>query len=272
MQHSITDMSICPSTRGFRTCASAFCIIGLVFPSLASARDAFVHVQSSPGYRCNRWNSAGECADWSYYDYETRTAPVYRGSMVYRRQTSVLPIRYAPATYIRRTVSPCYDPTVDCTGRVTVRVRATPSAVPLGELLTYTLYIRNDDSQIRTVSVRAYLDENVDFDAASYGGYEDGNVIRWDTLRIPALSSRSFTMRVRVRSNAPTGSPIQLTVRTEGSIDRTSVNVVDAGYYSNALRILEDGNYIYYNHYTGTRVFPSEPVYYRDEYGGIRSR
>jgi len=152
-----------------------------------------------------------------------------------------------------------------------VRVRATPNPVPLGALLTYTLYVRNADSQVRTVNVRAYPDENVVFENATYGGFADGDLIRWDALRIPAWSSRSFTMRVRVRSNAPIGSPIALTVQAGSSVDRTSVAVLDAGYYGNVIRVLDNGMYVYENRY-GTRAFPPQPIYYRDPFRTVRRR
>ena len=152
------------------------------------------------------------------------------------------------------------------------RARGMPNPVALGELLTYTLYVRNDDSQIRSVDVRAYIDENTTFDSATYGGYRDGEVIRWDALRIPARSSRSFTMRVRVRSSAPTGVPIKLTVRADQSIDAASVNVIDPGYYDNALRVLDDGMYVNYTWYGGTRRLQVQPVYYRDRYGNVMVR
>ncbi len=268
MQHNIIYMILCPSTRSLRTVATALCIIGLALPSLAAARDASIQYRSSPGFQCNRWNASNECADWSYYDYgyNMNSAPVYRGSTLYRRNISVTPVRQ------QQTGMRCGNATIDCTGSVSVRVRGMPNPVSLGELLTYTLYVRNDDSQIRSVEVRAYIDENTDFDSATYGGYQDGEVIRWDALRIPARSSRSFTMRVRVRSHASTGTPLKLTVRADQSIDTASVNVLDAGYYSNAYRVLDDGTYVNYNRYSGERRLQVQPIYYRDRYGNVMVR
>lgn len=249
------------------------CAIGLALtPFIASARDASIQHRSSTGFQCNRWNDSGECADWSYYYYKMRSTPVYRGSAAYKRSMFLVPVRSAPATFSRVLRTNCANPTADCTGRVTVRVRATPNAVSIGELLTYILYVRNDDSQIRTVNIRAYPDENTAFDSATYGGYADGDLIRWDGLRVPARSSRSFIMRVLVRSNAPTGAPIRLTVRADQSIDTSSVRVLDAGYYSNAIRVLDDGIYVHYNRYTGTRPLRSQPIYYHDRYGDVRVR
>lgn len=272
-QYNITDVTACPSIGGIRGAAMVFCVIGLVlFPSLVFAKDASASFSNSPGFRCNRWNGAGECADWSYYDYYYKHTPVYRGAMQYKRNTYVVPVRGAPSKFSRGLRSICSNPTADCTGRVTARVRATPNPVTIGGRLAYTVYVRNDDSQIRTVNVRAYLDENVELDNVTYGGYLDGDLIRWDALRIPALSSRSLTLNVVVRSSAPTGTPVRLTVRADNSIDTSSVKVLDEGYYSNAIRVLDDGIYVYYNHYTGTRLLRSQPVYYHDQFGNVRVR
>lgn len=267
MQHNITNMVVCPLTRCLRVVATAFCTIGFIlWPSSSFARDASVLYRNSPGFQCHRWNDAGECADWSTfnYGYTLRSTPVYRGNALYWRDTSLIPVR--PSTMMR-----CNNSRVDCTGHVTVRVRAMPNPVLLGNLLTYTLYVRNADSQVRTVNVRAYLDENVDLDSATYGGFADGNLVRWDGLKIPAWSSRSFTMRVRVRSHTSFGTPIALTVQAGSSVDRTSVAVLDAGYYRSAIRVLDDGVFVYENRY-GTRAFPWQPIFYRDPFWTVRRK
>ncbi|NOS67501.1 MAG: hypothetical protein HOO67_04025 [Candidatus Peribacteraceae bacterium] len=270
-------MTACLLTRA----ATAILVVSsVVFPGVASAYGSSVSYRNAPGFVCHRWGTSGQCADWSYYEVPP---PAYGGlrytenpnQAYYRYYKSVKTTPYVQTTTPARAVysgTRCTDPTVDCTGRVSVRASANTNPAVLGDLLTYTIYVRNDDSQNRTVNVRAYVDRNVGFESATYGGYSDGDVIRWDALRIPARSSRSFTLRVRVHSNAPTGSALQLKVQAGNSVDSVSVNVYDSGYYQNSIRVNDDGIRVRYNQYTGDRELRSLPTYYHDEFGNVHTR
>ena len=175
----------------------------LLLPSVAVGRDASLPYRSMPGFQCHQWNWMGECSDWSYFDYRT-APPAYGGTTAF------------PTYPVYR----CLNPTVDCTGSVTVRGSASPNPVALGQLLTYTLYIRNDDSQARTINVRAYLDTNsASFESSTFGGFSDGNMVRWDSQRIPARMSRTIILRVRIRNDARVTEPSILRIQAGNSSD-----------------------------------------------------
>jgi hypothetical protein len=231
MQHSIINMNRCPRRLpGVLLALAAFLSCsGNVF-----ARDASVPYRNLPGFACHRWNSLGECSDFSYFDQ--KTAPVTRPSLY--------PTGSSPRTAVRYG---CSGPTVDCTGSVSVRATASKNTVIRGEQFTYTLYVRNDDSQYRNVTLRAYLNDNVRFESATFGGFTDGNTIRWDTQRMAPGTSRTILLRVRVQANASTGFPVEMRVVADRSADVVTTTVLDgAEWNSNAIRIRSDGVYVQY--------------------------
>jgi hypothetical protein len=277
MRYSIIDMMKCPLSRVAMTLAL---IAGATFPVLASAKDASLPYRRVAGFTCHNWNAQRECVDWSVY---ATPPPAYGGWAVtetpeeafYRYYMNQKKSSVRPSTSnVQRSVirSRCNNPTVDCTGRVSVRARATPLPAVLGKPITYSMYVRNDDSQIRSVNVRAYLDDEVRFDVANYGGYEDGDIVRWDAIRIPAYGSRTLSMRGIVQSNAPLGTPLQFKVQAGNSVDSVAVDVADGWMYENAIRVDDDGITVRYNQYSGRRYLDQQPTIYHDEFGRTRYR
>lgn len=146
-----------------------------------------------------------------------------------------------PQGYLYKPTFPvytCQNPTVDCTGSVTIRGTGSPNPARRGGVLTYRLYVRNDDSQNRTVNVKAYIDPNaVVFQDATFAGYSDKTAIRWNSQSIPARSSRTLVLRVRVRSDATLTKPILLRIQTDRSSDVVSVDTDDSNrFYDNAIQ------------------------------------
>lgn len=260
MQHSITAMQSC-LPHSVRALLRATVLAGmLVMPVGAFARDASLPYRIMPGFQCHQWNWMGECSDWSYFQ-PTRTAPPAYGGT-----SSVRPMF---------PVYRCNSPTVDCTGSISVRGSASPNPVARGDLLTYTIYIRNDDSQNRTVNVRAYLDANaVAFQNATFGGYSDGTTIRWDSQIIPARMSRTIILRVRVRTDARLTEPILLRLQADRGSDSVSVNLIDReGIYDNTMRFTDDGVYVRSGHPPRYRRLDQyTPQYYYDNTGNLHYR
>ncbi|MSR87322.1 DUF11 domain-containing protein [Candidatus Peribacteria bacterium] len=237
---------------------AAVFIGGTAIPFSVSAVDASLPYRKYPGFQCHQWNRLGECSDWSYFEpsFNAKTPPPAYGAAILNRPVN--------PTYR------CQNPTVDCTGSVSVRGSASPGVASRGEILTYNIYLRNDDSQNRTVSVRAYMDGNVGFVNATYGGYSDGTMVRWDNQSIPARMSRTMILRVRVRGDASTGKPIVLRIQSDRSSDSVSTNVMESTYYnSNAIRFTDDGVYVRSGHpprYIRTDFYNSQTKYYPPEY------
>ena len=135
----------------------------------------------------------------------------------------------------------CNNPLKDCTGTVSVRITALPKIVAREEILTYTLYVRNDDSQTRTVDLRAYLDPNVTFENSTYGGYQSSTSVRWDALKIARQSSRTVVLRVRVRGDA-SGTEISLQAKVGSTVDTVTTKLSDTRYGTNGIRVNDDGS------------------------------
>ncbi len=248
-------------------------LLSVSFAARAFARDASLPYRNYPGFQCHQWNRSGECSDWSYFD-EKMIAPT-RYVLPYSRPTSVQNTYVAPRTSAWPATTRCGLPTEDCTGAISVRVTANPNPVPRSELLTYSIYVRNDDSQMRTYTVRAYLDDIVGFESATYGGYSDGKVIRWDAQRLAPKTSRSMILRVRVRENASLNLPVLLRVQADRSTDSVSVAVADSDewYFDNAVKYTDSGVYAPYGHPRRYRkVDQYQPRYFYDSAGNLHYR
>lgn len=207
-------MQNCPLSSFIRS-AMVFVGVLLAFGAMTAAAHARYDIggetssyvdgyerDAMPGYRCHRWNRYGECTDESMYDLG-RALP---GSLFIGTTPSLLR---------------CQSPTLDCTGRVSVRTRSVPTIVRRGGIITYTIYLRNDDSQTRTVHVRAFLDQNSELQSASAGYVADGRLVRWNALRMEPWASKMLVLRARVAVSAPYESELRMIVQAGNSADST---------------------------------------------------
>jgi uncharacterized repeat protein (TIGR01451 family) len=95
------------------------------------------------------------------------------------------------------------------------------------EILTYQIRLENTSGTSRTVRVIDDLPSYVDFDSASDGGFRSGDDVRWDSVTIGARSSRTLTLRVRVRSNAPDGGEVRNIARIDGGPSDDDTTIID---------------------------------------------
>lgn len=245
-----------PARSGALLVAGVIVIAGLMpLPALASDRSA--PYRSYPGFFCRQWNSWNECTSWTYFDARSTTNRTYDGTWVTR---STAPVR-------------CTNARRDCTGSISVHVSAAGS-VRRGDVLTYDIFLRNNDSQWRTVDLRAFLDRHSSFQSASGDARLDGATVRWANQSLAPRSGRSITLTVRVRPNVARSNPVLLRVLADGKSDTVSTAVLDepSSYTADVLRI----DTRYYDPYQGTapyrRVDDRSLQYYYDASGAIRYR
>jgi outer membrane usher protein FimD/PapC len=131
--------------------------------------------RNEPGFVCHSFSQYGLCNEW---------APV--GDQQYYFNTQ---IPYGAQIIPQQ----CGNPMQDCTGRVTVRASSNQGTVRHNDEYSYSLYVRNDDSQPRVVSVRAYLDDAVYYMNATAGARLDGSIVTWNSVAIPARHHRTRT-------------------------------------------------------------------------------
>lgn len=158
-------------------------------------------------------------------------------------------------------------------GAVSIRGRATPDPVERNDVLTYTLYIRNDDVRLRFVDVWAMLDPDTSFESATFGGYSNGTLVRWDDLAIEPGLSRTLMLHVRVRPRAPLAGELRLTVQAESSVDTVTAGVINEFADRPAFRFTaNNGVYTPYGvpvyrpeNYTGFDIgrYPDQRIRYR---------
>ncbi len=194
--------------RRLRLGMSTLLAMVMALSSVASvaAKDLSLPYRNYPGFTCNRWNAQGECTDFSYFEQNTS------GNSYYGPSTSS-PSYYYPGTYNYNTN--CYDSYGRYDSRycnnnynyynnygyngVSVRVTGAPNPVYGDDLLTYSIYLRNDGASDRTVDVRAMLDSRTIFHSASDRGqnYNRNDVI-WSRMMIRRNSSKTLSLTVRV--------------------------------------------------------------------------
>ncbi len=173
-------------------------LIGLSSVASVAAKDLSLPYRNYPGFTCNRWNAQGECSDFSYYDNAT-SGNYYNGSnyygSTYPYYGSVVPTTgYYP-------YGGCTGGLYGCAQGITVRVTGAPSTVFQNDLLTYSIYIRNDDGGDRTIDVRAFVDPQTIFHSASENGRSLSlNEVQWTRLFVRRNSSKTLSLTVRVQN------------------------------------------------------------------------
>jgi hypothetical protein len=99
-------------------------------------------------------------------------------------------------------------------------------AVERGQLLTYTVRVRNNSPTLGTdENVNVSLPVFSEFVDATEGGVWDGQNVRWNHLQIAPNGVRNLQYTIRVRSDAPIGDELLASaqVRGEAAADYTSV-------------------------------------------------
>ncbi|MBI1812892.1 hypothetical protein HY285_03600 [Candidatus Peregrinibacteria bacterium] len=206
----------------------------------AAAADPSIPFRNADGFQCYSYNGKGECTNFSFfntggYGAMYPAAPAYPSSSYYPPTTYAPTISYPPAAY-----APSYkypygnSSSYPVANRVTVRVTANPDPVSRGDELSYSIYVRNDTYSPRTVDVRAFLDPDTTFLAASNGGRETTNLeADWYSVYVAARSSMTLTLRTRVEYSANPGNIIRLRVDADGDSDDVTTRVDDSFRYRN---------------------------------------
>lgn len=193
----------------------------------AGAADVSLQYRNHSGFVCHHYNNRGECTDFSYFDsrsssnyYNNYNNDYYYSQPIYRTNDY-----YYPPTTSRTTSNRCTGRA--CYGDVTVSVTASPDPVEEDDIITYRIYVRNDDSSARLVDVVAFLDD----DMVAYDGSSDrGRLLRRDevewNISMSPRSSKTLTLRVRA-DDVNDGDEISLRVEAEDDSDDVDVEVRD---------------------------------------------
>lgn len=100
------------------------------------------------------------------------------------------------------------------------------SSARTGDLLTYTVTVRNDSDVVGTnVSIDASLPQYAEFVSATEGGYWDGSNIRWLIMQVAPHGTRTLKYTIRVRSDAPLGAMLTASVSADGNTSRDTTDV-----------------------------------------------
>lgn len=159
---------------------------------------------------CSLYSSDGGCADMTCYnDYN------YGSYDPYYDPYYIPPTRYVP------------NNTSSSTSDVSIDVTVDDSSAEPGDSVTFTLKLRNNRNSNQTTDVRAVLSRDLTFVSASAGGDEEDNEVRWDNVRVPSRSTKTLTMRVRIRSSADDGDRLEVRAYTNRTSDSATVRVDD---------------------------------------------
>jgi uncharacterized repeat protein (TIGR01451 family) len=96
-----------------------------------------------------------------------------------------------------------------------------------GDILEYAIVVRNHATKLATeVDVNIALPNFSEFVAASEGGVWTGKNARWTGLTVSPKGERVLHLRLRVRSDAPIGSTLQVVANVKGhqAVDLTEVS------------------------------------------------
>ena len=105
-------------------------------------------------------------------------------------------------------------------------------AATAGQKLTYQIVLTNNQSKLLTeVEVTDKLPIYTEFVDATEGGYWTGSDVHWKGLTVSPFGTRTLSVTLRVRSDAPLGALLQNTVNALGNqaVDLTEVSDVAVG-------------------------------------------
>lgn len=102
-------------------------------------------------------------------------------------------------------------------GGLTLSLSADHNAIARGDLLTYTILVRNETDHVATsAAVNASLPLYGEFVSITEGGFWDGRTVHWRNLQIAPRSTRTLTYVVRIRPDAPIGNRLYVTAEADG--------------------------------------------------------
>lgn len=114
----------------------------------------------------------------------------------------------------------------DSNDSVRVTVKASDTRADIGDTVTYTITVKNDDNDdIENLDVRAYIDRDFDFVSASDSGDYRSDRIEWDNVDIDEDESETFTVKLRVAGGANDGDKLSFRVKADDSEVRKTLTV-----------------------------------------------
>lgn len=245
-------------------------ILAFGMATAAYALDPSLPYRNQQGFQCFYWNAQGECLSFSYYPGGTPiydTYPTYTPSYTPTYTTPVYTPTYTAPIYTPTYAQPYISTPYYASNRLSITVSGSPKEVEDGDTINYSIYLRNDMTVSRKIDVRAFLDQDTTFVSASANGDEVRNddEVEWTDVSVPARSSKTLTLKVRVASRVRDGDTLTLRVEADGQSDEEDTDVVLGS---------NSGNCYYYDSY-GTRRYDSScnnyrnssSCYYYDRYG-----
>lgn len=98
--------------------------------------------------------------------------------------------------------------------------------VRAGGTVTYRIRLRNDGNDDEEIDVRAELDDDMDFVAATEDGDEDDGVVEWDDVEIEEDDTTTLLLTVRMDGGLDDGDTVRLRVRA-GDLSETEETRID---------------------------------------------
>jgi uncharacterized repeat protein (TIGR01451 family) len=112
-------------------------------------------------------------------------------------------------------------------GALAVGIDDSRTTVERGEILTYTVTVRNlSDRLVTDGNVGASLPVYGEFVSASEGGKWDGTGVHWNELQVAPNGERVLTYQARVRSDAQDGTTLMTSVTAQADKDTDTTTVV----------------------------------------------
>lgn len=119
-----------------------------------------------------------------------------------------------------------------------------PDPLYTGDTLTYSIKVTNNSSTVvaNGIVVTDTLDPKVTFVSATDGGTLSGGIITWPAFALETSTQKTFTVTVKVNSDAPTGN-FPGTSPATGSATATRLPNVDISNIVKFTMITQDSNY-----------------------------
>ena len=140
---------------------------------------------------------------------------------------------------------------------LTIDVRDSEDPVEQGDTFSYIIRVRNSRNRTVRTDVRGFLDNNTTFVSASDSGRRrDDDEVEWDNVTIPSNSSRTFTVHVRVDTDADDGDTLRFRARAGNEEDTELTRVSGEAVTGGDARITVD------KQANRTEVQPNDTVTY----------
>ncbi|MFA7681891.1 MAG: hypothetical protein WCX61_02575, partial [Candidatus Peribacteraceae bacterium] len=113
---------------------------------------------------------------------------------------------------------------------VTISITDSPDPVEIGEVLSYSIRVCNEESTQRDIDVTAFLDEDTSFlDASDSGDDTSNDEVEWNNISIDGDDCETLILRVRILNSAVEGSTVRLRARAEDEEDTENTRIVEYG-------------------------------------------